>query len=616
MSHSLQGIDLESAFRAVESKILFEYRDPLLSPFGDEERVTPTQRKAWAFLKKWTGLGPMIAMIAAKGAAKTHFGACYAWHQAQAFPESMGCLVSNTIDQAKGTGLPIFYRIAENLSYKAEFFNKVKVKGKPYTDVVVITLAENIFSYMLVRSYEAIKNFEGTEPDWIWSEEGQDTDYDGFTVPFSRNRGRYGDNAYFYAAMPADESHYQYQKLPLLGMVEEKKFKEPDYDAVVQSRETGFKGEPIEVGIMYEFSVYENVKNVGSQYIARNSKAYTGALFDRYVLGERGASDVSRLFPAYNAGIHKLGFMPQFLKGFDKSRDATLILDFNVAPACCSIWQEKPWNDAWAESCYINDDGRLMRIYDAGTDNERTERLHDITLVAPPNRNVYVQVAEVECWEGGTRGMMQMVIDRLDGFTGELYVNGDASGRAMRSSATVSDWDIVRDYLDTAGVRYVMQTGLIVKFSGDGATYSNPSIGDTINLVNLLLRDNTGRVHLVFMPDSEYESGGVAASISEMKVKPDGTWDQTCDRKVGKDVRRTHFTDGVRYYAWYVTGGSILSLTDGYDESLAELLHGRQVARAEEQYGIKRGLDNIPRIEERVKQIHSGNRSGSSRFSM
>ena len=126
-------IDLDGTFEAVQKRITFDYRDPLYPPYGNPEKMTSTQEKGWAFLKEWTGLGPQIAMIAAKGAAKTHFGACFAFHQCQTFPESIGCLVSNTYGQAKDNGLPIFRKVAKQLGYETEFFKEKKIRGRPAT---------------------------------------------------------------------------------------------------------------------------------------------------------------------------------------------------------------------------------------------------------------------------------------------------------------------------------------------------------------------------------------------------------------------------------------------------------------------------------------------------
>lgn len=614
-------IDIDGTFDAVQKKITFDYRDPLYPPYGTPEKMTSTQEKGWAFLKKWTGFGPQIAMIAAKGAAKTHFGACFAFHQCQTYPESIGCLVSNTYGQAKDNGLPIFRKVAKQLGYETEFFKEKKIRGRPLTSCVVVYLADNVYAYMLIRSYEEIQNFEGVEIDWLWSEEGQDTEYDRFRVPYSRNRGQYADNAVFYAAMPEDGSHWQYNKLPILGMVEEEKYVEHSKEHILYTRsdEAAALGiDPVEVGIMYEFSVFENQQNVGRQYIQRNSMAYTGALYDRYVLGKRGSSRTNKMVPAYNTEIHQTGFMPKFLQGFDEHLDAWLILDFNVAPACAAVFQKKPWNDLWAYNLYFDEEGNL-RASDGCPAYEEGDHVTDVNLVAAPNRNVYVQTGEIECWSGGTRGMMQMFCDKFQGYKGRLIVNGDASGNAEKSSSTTTDWDIVSNWLTDHGFNFELQRGLIVNhpdpknLSGE-IKYSNPPRRDTFNVLNGLLVDNAGLVHLVFMPESEYESGGVAASVGAMVSTPDGKWDESCDKKEGRDVARTHFTDDVRYFAYLVTGGSLLNIvSDEYEAT--ELMVQRQLARSRMKLGGANRQTN--KMGSRAPGIRtSGSGKRSSRFAI
>ena len=629
------GVDLAGAIETVGRKISYDHRDPMLAPYGDPDKITSTQKKAWEFYQEWKGFGPMIAMIAAKGAAKTHFGGSFALNQAQWYPESLGCLVSNTFGQAKDNGLPIFQKIAGKCGIKTEFFNTKKIRGKPYTSVVVVYLAEDVYSYMLVRSYDAILNFEGVEIDWLWSEEGQDATYEDFRVPFTRNRGQYGDNAVFYAAMPEDGSHWQYRELPKLGMVEEKKYVPHSKEHVTYTRSDKANDQgivPLEVGIMYEFSVFENRQNVGNQYIQRNSMAYTGVMYDRYVLGQRGTSRTNKMVPNYNGAIHTKGFMPRFLKGFEYSRDAWLIMDFNIAPACATIWQQKPWNDKWELYTYYPEDesdDTLRWTDDAEKYGVPGETVRDLNLVIPPNREVYVQVGEIECWQGGTQGMINMFVEKYPDYRNHLIVNGDASGNAEKSSSTTTDWEIVRSALQRNGYNFALQPGLIVTYpdsmDGTPARYSNPPRKDTFNVTNALFRDNVGRVHMVMLPASEYESLGAAGSIGAMVTKPDGIWDESCDKKEGKEVPRTHFTDTVRYFAYLVTGGSVESLSDDTDD-VAEILAMRQRARVREQYGLRRdeklqpgGLrtmaNNASSREEGV--FHGGrNAKGSRNFIM
>ncbi len=589
------NIDLNQAVETVHETINFEYRDPLLAPYGKPEKMTSVQKKAWEFLHHWTGFGPQIAMIAAKGAAKTHFGGCFALHQMQKFPESVGCLVSNTYAQAKDNGLPLFIKICRQVGYDVEFFPHKKVRGRQFTNVAVVTLAPNVYAYLLIRSYDAIQNFEGIEIDWWWSEEGQHATWEQFQVPYSRNRGQLGDNAVFYAAMPEDGGHWQYKKLPMLGMVEEKKYVAHSKEHVLYTRsdEAAKLGiDPIEVGIMYEFSVFDNIQNVGKQYIQRNSMAYSGVMYDWYVLGKRGSSTSNKIFDMFNYDTHVNGMMSKMLTKFDPHLDLYWVLDFNVAPGCSVLFQKKPWNDKWEREFEYRDFGKgpeLVHRNDDPTTDVWERAPEDLNLVYPANRYVYAQVGEIETWRGGTRGHVQEFVQRYSDYKGQLIVNGDAAGNAEKSSSTTTDWAIISQYLTENGFNAQIQKGLIVNHpdptnENGKTTYSNPPRRDTFNVSNGLLMDGAGASHICFLPESEYESNGLWGSVSAMKTKPDGTWDESCDKQEGRDVARTHFSDGFRYFCYLVTGGKLLSVT-GEDFEASEIMMQRQLSRTRAKLG-------------------------------
>jgi hypothetical protein len=268
------------------------------------------------------------------------------------------------------------------------------------------------------------------------------------------------------------------------------------------------------------------------------------------------------------------------------------------------------------EKCYFDND-TLMRVV-ITEDGDVAEPVEDITLVAAPDREVYVQVGEIECWSGGTRGAMEMFCDKYKEFSGQLFVNGDATGNSERSSSTTTDWRIVSDYLTNAGFDFSLQPGLVPTypkgFKGGDIKYNNPPRKDTFNITNLLLRDQSGKVHIVFMPESEYESGGAANSVGSMETNPDGMWNESCDKKEGRDVPRTHFTDTVRYFAWLVTGGNILVLSDT-EANVADILAERQKARARVQLGTKRNkLTNTPNRPQPGFASGSRKRTGSLVF--
>ena len=72
-----------------------------------------------------------------------------------------------------------------------------------------------------------------------------------------------------------------------------------------------------------------------------------------------------------------------------------------------------------------------------------------------------------------------------------LCIIGDASGKATQRTSLQSDYDIVCQELDRAGIRWVNKT-----------PESNPSIKDRVNTVNARLRDANGIVHATLDPRS------------------------------------------------------------------------------------------------------------------
>ena len=70
-----------------------------------------------------------------------------------------------------------------------------------------------------------------------------------------------------------------------------------------------------------------------------------------------------------------------------------------------------------------------------------------------------------------------------------LHIIGDASGKATQRSSMQSDYDILCQELDRAGIRWVNET-----------PDANPSIRDRVNTVNARLRDANNAIHVTLDP--------------------------------------------------------------------------------------------------------------------
>ena len=546
--------DLNQLFDDAQSGNKIEYRDPLLDPWGSTKDATPTQLKAWALFKDNIGkeffhkgerhvLTPFIGLIGAKGSSKTHLGACIAGHMAQKYPGSVGCLISNSYQQAKDNGGPILMKVIRQLGYEIEFFTGKKVGGRQFTNFYEIRLGNGISSFVLVRSFDAIGLIEGSELDWGWAEEVQDVDKDAFVIFISRIRGKGSPNVIFVAAMPEPGTHWQYKLLPKLGFIEEEKFDGPVVTEIAEGLVS------VKLGCMWEPSVFENKQNLPPGYIQNLLEAYSPEDAQRYVYGKRGATRGDRVFYQYRDDVHRTGAMSRILCEYEPTTKLIISYDFNVYPMSAAMFQPKLWNDKWLELTHFDED-----IW-----------IHDVTgkkYISPehycvPDRKVFAQVDEMEVWPdnpngGMTRGMVMEIEKKyLDHMT-QIVVLGDASGNQRRSSSTTTDWQIIgasmKKYREP-----IVHRGLIANsdFRSGVVKYSNPAQRDALQNANRMLMDATGKVQVCFLPESTLQSGGVASAITALGFKPDGTFDIRAERKMDRDVQRSHFADVYKYFAWY-----------------------------------------------------------------
>ena len=553
------GINVGDIFDEAIHGNHIEYRDPLLAPFGDESLITPSQRKAWTFFNRWIGLkvkdtdgkehliAPLIAMLGAKGSAKTHWGACFAMHMAQKYPGSVGCLASNSYQQAKDNGGPILMKVCAKLGYSIDFYSHKKIDGRQYTNVYVITLAAGIYSFVSVRSFDAINLIEGAEFDWGWGEEVQSADKDEFVIFVSRIRGQGSPNCVFAAGMPEPGTHWQYKMLPNLGFIEESK-----YNGIIEKSffdpETNEDEKALVIGQMWEPSVFENKMNVGMAYINKLFELYSPEDAERFVYGKRGETRGDRAFYSYRDDVHRRGTMSKILCHYEPTQKLIASYDFNVYPMSVSVWQIKPWNDEWDN--LILDSGIWKDVRDGKVYKSPED-------FCAPAREVAAQVDEIEVFPdhptgGMTVGMTQEMEQRYIDHSGEIVVIGDATGNARRSSSDTTDWNIIGASMQKF-IHPIVYRGLVQKrdLKKGISTFTNPSIRDSLQNANRLLMDANKKVHVCFLPESPYESGGVAASLTALGFLANGEFDTKQERKMDRDIARGHYAATFRYFTWY-----------------------------------------------------------------
>jgi hypothetical protein len=184
--------DLDSIAEEVEDNFSLDFRDPYEKPYGEPERQTKSQEIFWSYLKDhnvWRQ-----ALIGAKGAAKTHYGATFAFYFGQKYPGAEGVVVGNTDRQAKDAAGGPFLDVCKSLGYNAEYFGSKKIRGQEESKFYVVDLdgdgyEEGKTFKLFVRSMESVEAMEGSQYDFMWVEELQDAHKKNFVKAHSRNRG-------------------------------------------------------------------------------------------------------------------------------------------------------------------------------------------------------------------------------------------------------------------------------------------------------------------------------------------------------------------------------------------------------------------------------------------
>jgi len=547
--------DIASLFDDVTQGARVEIRDPLLDPYGNTSKATKSQREAWDFFHENLGktyidkngeqhiIAPRIGMVGAKGSSKTHLGGCVGAHMIQAYPGSVGCLMSNSYQQAKDNGGPILIKIIEQLGYSIEFYTQKKVGSRSFTNFYMITLAPGVYSFVLVRSFDAISRIEGAEIDWGWGEEIQDADKAAFVVFTSRIRGQGSPNVICSFGMPEPATHWQYKMLPNLG------FQLADEYTGPQEVELPDGGMSVRVGKLWEPSVFENKQNVGAQYIQTLLDSYSKEDADRYVYGKRGATRGDRVFYSYRDDLHRRGNMSKLLCEYEPQTKLIFAYDFNVYPMSCGVFQPKLWNDKWDDLILDPKLGWMNPVDGVSYDSPED--------YCPPNRTVFAQVDELEVYpdnpEGGmTRGMVLQLEKRYVDHAAPVVVVGDASGNQRRSSSETTDWLIIAQSMKNYRQPIVIR-GLIANndLKTGRTKYSNPSQRDALMNANRMLLDANGSVNVCFLPESKLESGGIASAVTALGFTADGGFDTRLERKMDRDIPRSHFADIYKYFAWY-----------------------------------------------------------------
>lgn len=547
----------------VESMYNIEYRDPFDPAYGDPERTTETQAKAWDKLQK--GID-RIGIVGAKGAGKTFFGACFAFHIGQLNPGARILLCASTDRQAKDAAGSELEKVARILGYDIEYFRTKKTTAQERSVFYVIDLDgsgmdEGMVFYVFVRSMEAVDALEGSEYDAAWYEELQQMSKDDFTTANTRVRGtRVVDDIdekrpVFAAGMTDAPGHWMYKML------------EENMDFGVEDE---FDSEEHK-GILFEPDLFENAKNVGKATIEEYIETLDTDKVQRWVYGKRTAPRSNIACYEYRTHRHRNGRMSELLAHYDPRRELFISIDFNISPMTGIAFQEKPFNHKWLDDnivvryrgpgnvAYVEEYDPDLDVTDYA-DADPIETYDRIEDYAEPDIKVLAQVDEWEVWPdnpegGGTPGLMRNISKDYSTHHPEIIIVGDARGDSRASRMGQTDWDIVEEHAvnnlyDAVVIRGVESDMDLKKGK---TTYYNPPVRESLNTVNALLMNANRESRICFLSDSDLESGGLSGSVSTIKTGNSGKIDKKPDRSQDREVSRSHFIDTLRYLVWYWT---------------------------------------------------------------
>jgi hypothetical protein len=574
-------IDEDSLIEEIEEEVSRPYRDPFGGfygkPFGDPNKITDTQEKMWRNLHE--NDIKRFGLIGGKGSGKS-FG-CAAWclHWAQTHPDSVGCLVANDKRQARDSGGEKIVEVGRQCGFDVQYFRSKKIQGQQHSifyaiDVDGKGIGAGETHKILVRSLQAVESMEGSEFDYMYIEEIQDATKDPIQIALSRNRGNGitppdEKNPLITAGMTSSEMHWMYDLMEEgLGLTPERKFDADEDD-----------------GVLYEPTIFENRKNLGEATINQYKEMMDPQTAERHIYAERTSSKSNRVLHQYRDSIHRQGRMSELCAYKDPYRDIYMLVDFNVSPLCATLWQEKPFNHAWRNEHLVieyNQDGTIAAVKeypDSIADEsiegvDPIERYDSLDEYATPDTTIFAQVDEYEIWPddergGGTEGLMRHFASDYDEHAADIFISGDKSGHARDTRGNTTDWGIIQDYATNMNASVIVVPGLESKMSNGKTKYYNPDREPTIKLLNRVLMDANGTPHICFLPTSEFESGGAAASCASVERRPDGSVNDNVDKQKGREVRRTHFFDTVRYATWFWKDGGSPS-EEMFDQLLDE----------------------------------------------
>jgi hypothetical protein len=120
-----------------------------------------------------------------------------------------------------------------------------------------------------------------------------------------------------------------------------------------------------------------------------------------------------------------------------------------------------------------------------------------------------------------------------DGFPLDIHIYGDATGERRQTSASRTDWQIIKEFFGRYPDRFRIQIRV---------PSANPTVRDRVNCVNGVLRNQVGEYRLAVDPSCKH----LIKDFEQVcwKVDPYGNPLSDLDKS---DSQRTHVSDAVGY---------------------------------------------------------------------
>jgi hypothetical protein len=149
--------------------------------------------------------------------------------------------------------------------------------------------------------------------------------------------------------------------------------------------------------------------------------------------------------------------------------------------------------------------------------------------------NKHIIFDELRIESATTQRMAKAMARKLVKDWGIFHINIIGEAMTKNARAGFDDYDEVKDVLAMNNISYSKKTGR-----------SNPSVINSVTLLNKGFQDKYGRRHILIHERCKH----LRRDCRKVQRDQDG-------KPAGKDTELTHFTDGLRYYYWYVTKGRL-----------------------------------------------------------